>query len=73
MELIAEGDGVAIFREERATHEGEFRGIEPTGTEITLEYAGYFVVEDGQIVHGHFLGSMLNLLLQMGVESPIPG
>ena len=72
MELIAEGDRVAVFREEVGTHEGEFRGIEPTENEVTFEYAGYFVVEDGQIVHGHFLGSMLNLLQQMGVEPPIP-
>ena len=72
MELIAEGDRVAVFREEVGTHEGEFRGIEPTGNEVTFEYAGYFVVEDGQIVHGHFLGSIINLLKQMGVEPPIP-
>ena len=69
--LIAEGDHVAVFREEVGTHEGEFRGIKPTGNDIRFEYAGYYVVEDGQIVHGHFLGSMMNLLQQMGVESPI--
>lgn len=72
MELIAEDDRVAIFREERGTHEGEFRGIEPTGEEITFEYSGYFVVEDGQFVHGHFRGNMLDLLKQLGVESPLP-
>jgi len=72
MELIAEGDRVAVFREEQGTHEGEFRGIEPTGEEITFEYAGYFVVEDGEITHGHFHGNMLNLLKQLGVDSPIP-
>ena len=71
-ELIAEGDRVAVFREEHGTHEGEFRGIEPTGNDVTFEYAGYFVVEDGEIVHAHFLGSMLNLLKQMGVDPPIP-
>ena len=72
MELIAEGDRIAVFREETGTHEGEFRGIAPTGNEVTFEYAGYFVVEDGQIVHGHFRGNMLNLLKQLGVEPPIP-
>lgn len=71
-ELIAEGNRVAVFREEVGTHEGEFRGVEPTGNEITFEYAGYFVVEDGKIVHAHFLGSMLDLLRQMDVEPPIP-
>lgn len=72
MELIAEGDHVAVFREEVGTHDGEFRGVEPTGNEVTFEYAGYYVVEDGQIVHGHFLGSIMSLLEQMDVELPIP-
>lgn len=71
MELIAEGDRVAVFREETGTHEGPFRGIAPTGNEITFEYGGYFVVEDGQITHGHLRGNLLDLLRQLGVESPI--
>lgn len=71
-ELIAEGDRVAVFREERGTHEGEFRGIAPTGNDITFEYGGYFVVEDGQIVHGHLRGNFLNLLKQLDVEVPVP-
>lgn len=70
-ELIAEGDRVAFFREERGTHDGEFRGIDPTGNDVTFEYAGYFVVEDGQIVHGHALGSILSLLNQMDADLPI--
>lgn len=71
-ELIADGDRVSVFRQEEGTHEGDFRGIAPTGTEITFEYAGYVVVEDGKIVHAHFLGNMLNLVTQLGVEPPIP-
>lgn len=70
-ELVAEGDRVAYFREDRGTHEGEFRGIAPTGDEVTFEYAGYFVVDDGQIVHGKALGSMMSLVDQMGVDRPI--
>ena len=72
MELIAEDDRVAVFREETGTHEGEFRGIDPTGNEVTFEYGGYVVIEDGKIVHGHFGGNVLNLLKQMGVDPPIP-
>ncbi len=71
LDMIAEDDRVAIFREETGTHEGTFRGIEPTGKEITFEYGGYFVVEDGKIVHGHLRGNMMNLLKQLGVELPI--
>ena len=72
MELIAEGNRVAVFREEEGTHEGDFRGIAPTGDTTTLESAGYYVIEDGEIVHAHLHGNMLNLFKQMGVEVPIP-
>lgn len=71
-DLIQEDDRVAVFRREEGTHEGEFRGIPPTGKSITFEYSGYLVVEDGQIVHAYFHGDILNLLSQLGVESPFP-
>lgn len=71
-ELVQEDNRVAIFRKEEGTHEGDFRGIEPTGTEIIFEYSGYVDVEDGQIAHAYFHGDVLNLLEQLGVESPIP-
>lgn len=71
LELIAEDDRVAFFRTEAGTHEDTFRGIEATGNEIKFEYGGYVTVEDGQIVHGHFRGNMLDLLRQLGVDSPL--
>ena len=70
-ELIAEGDRVAYFRADSGTHEGEFRGIEPTGNEITFEYAGYYIIEDGEIVHGNALGNIMSLLKQMDVDLPL--
>ena len=72
MELIAEGDRVAVFREEGGTHEGDFRGVAPTGADITFESSGYYVIEDGEIVHAHLRGNMLNLYEQMGVDTPVP-
>lgn len=71
-ELIQEGDRVAVFRTEEGTHEDTFRGIDATGNSITFEYSGYLVVEDDKIVHATFHGDILNLLKQLGVESPIP-
>lgn len=71
VELLAEGDRVAFFREDYGTHEGEFRGIPPTGEEITFEYAGYAVIDDGEIVYLDALGSIMILVKQMGVDLPI--
>lgn len=71
-ELVQEDDRVAVFRREEGTHDGTFRGIEPTGEQITFEYSGYVDIEDGEIVHAYFHGDMLSLLEQLGIESPIP-
>ena len=71
LELIAEDDRVAFFRTEAGTHEGDFRGIEATGNEITFEYGGYVVIEDGEFAHDHFRGNMLDLLRQLDVDSPL--
>lgn len=71
-DLIHEDNRVAVFRRETGTHEGNFRGIEPTETEITFEYSGYVEVDDDKIVHAYFHGDMLSLLEQLGIESPIP-
>lgn len=71
LELIAEDDRVAFFRTEEGTHEGDFRGIAPTDNEISFEYAGYVTIEDGEIVHMHVRGNMLDLLRQLDVESPL--
>lgn len=71
LELIAEDDRVAFFRTEEGTHEGAFRGIAPTGNEITFEYGGYLTIEDGELVQGHVRGNMLDLLRQLDVETPL--
>lgn len=71
-DLVQEGNRVAIFRKEEGTHEGAFRGIEPTGREITFEYSGYVDVEDGKVTHAYFHGDMLDLLTQLGIDSPFP-
>lgn len=71
-DYVQEGHRVAVFRREEGTHEGDFRGIEPTGTSISFEYSGYLDVEDDEIVHAYFHGDILDLLKQLGVESPIP-
>jgi predicted ester cyclase len=53
------------------THEGEFRGIPPTGSEIAIAGIGVFRLADGQIVESWYLGDFLGLLQQVGaVDMP---
>lgn len=65
--MIAEGDHVAVFMMSRGTHEGEFRGVQPTGNEIAIEDTGLLRIEDGNIVDARPLSDMLGLFEQLGV------
>jgi PAS domain S-box-containing protein len=72
-ELIAEGNTVAYIQMWTGHHEGEFRGIEPTGNEVTHEMWGRYVVEDGQIVHGDAQVDNFGRFKQLGLELSIEG
>lgn len=68
VELVAEGDEVAVFLMTKGTHQGEFRGVQPTGNEINVEDAGLIRIEDGQIVDLWPQSDMLSLFEQLGVS-----
>lgn len=68
VELVAEGDAVAVFLTTSGTHEGEFRGVDPTGNEIDIEDAGLIRIEAGQIVDLWPQSDMLSLFEQLGVR-----
>lgn len=66
-ELVAEDDRVAVFMTSTGTHEGAFRGVEPTGNRVAVEDVGLARVDDGQIVDLWPLSDMLGLFEQLGV------
>lgn len=67
-EMVAEGDQVAVFMMSRGTHEGEFRGIRPTGNEFAIEDTGLIRIEDRKIVDVRPLSDMLGLFEQLGMS-----
>lgn len=67
VELIAEDDRVAVFMTSTGTHEGAFRGVEPTGNRIAVEDVGMARIVDGEIVDLWPLSDMLGLFEQLGV------
>ena len=72
-EIIAEGDTVALWMTQRATHEGPFMGIEPTGKSFEIDAMAFLQLEDGKIVERRVRPDMLGLLGQLGVkELPTP-
>ena len=47
---IAEGEWMAAFGRQEATHSGEFMGIPPTGKRVEIRYMDFWKVRDGKIV-----------------------
>lgn len=71
-DMMAEGDRVAVRWVFRATHEGEFLGIPPTGKQVNVPAIEINRVADGKIAEHWFLLDQLGLLQQLGAV-PAPG
>ena len=49
-DIIAEGDRVAVRVTQRATHQGQFMGIPPTGKQVVQRGLTIYRVEGGKLV-----------------------
>ena len=66
-DLIAEGDRVAIRLRVRATHQGEYAGIAPTGRLITLTVMQIVRISQGKVVEGWCDYDALGFMQQLGM------
>ncbi len=66
-DMIAEGDKVVMRWTARATHRGEFRGIPPTGKQLTISGTTTQRIENGRMVESYVNWDALGLMQQMGV------
>ena len=66
-DMIAEGDTVVVRYTTRGTHQGNFRGIPPTGKQVSA--TGMFMdrLVNGKAVEQWINGDDLGLLQQLGV------
>lgn len=67
-QTIAEGDMIVLRAILTGTHEGEFRGIQPTGNKIEFTTIVTFRIEDGKIVEEKELTDTLTFMQQLGME-----
>jgi predicted ester cyclase len=58
---------VAVLFELSGTHQGVFGGIEPTGRVVHMLEAGFFTVENEQVVAADWVADGLGLRIQLGV------
>ena len=68
---IAEEDKVVTRWRMRGTHQGEFRGIAPTGNKLDITGIGIFSFSDGKVVESWDNFDQLGMMRQLGaIPSP---
>ena len=65
-EQVAEGDKVSTRRTWTGTHSGVYRGIEPTGKQVTWTQISIVRFEEGKVVEDWVVADELTLLQQLG-------
>jgi steroid delta-isomerase-like uncharacterized protein len=66
-DMVAEGDKVATRWRMRGTHQGEFRGIAPTGKQVEVTGIGIFRFSAGKVVESWDNFDQLGMMQQLGV------
>ena len=65
---LAEGEWMAAFGRQGATHSGTFMGIAPTGKRVEIRYMDFWKVEDGRISDNWVMVDFPHVLAQLGVD-----
>src|SRR5215203_1486449 len=66
LDMIAEGDKVAVRYTVEGTHEGELLGVPPTGRRVSIESFTVERVSDGRIREHWHVTDTLDMMQQMG-------
>jgi len=69
---IAEGEWVAAFGRQEATHTGDFMGIPATGKRVQVRYMDFWKVVDGKIRDNWVMIDVVGVMRQLGVD-PLQG
>ena len=69
VELVAEGDRVAVYTMMRGTHTGHGLGVAPTGKRFAAEQMHLIHVADGQIVEHWGVRDDAGMMRQLGLIS----
>ena len=72
-ELIAEGDKVFLRTTITGTHDGDYKGLEPTGRHISTDCAEVFRIADGKVAGYWCLTNVAGLMRQLTEEQVVAG
>lgn len=65
---IVQGEWMAAFGAQIATHSGEFMGILPTGKRVEIRYMDFWKVKEGKIVENWVMVDFPHVMRQLGVD-----
>jgi len=65
---LAEGEWMAAFGKQLATHSGEFMGIPATGKRVEIRYLDFWKVVNGKIVGNWVMVDFPHVMRQLGVD-----
>jgi predicted ester cyclase len=66
LDIIAEGDQVALHWRIDATHQGDYLGVAATGKQVTYQGIALLRIADGKIVEDIAYWDNLSILEQLG-------
>ena len=69
-ELIAEGDKVFVRTTMTGTHDGEYKGIDPTGRHVSTDCAEVYRIADGKFIGYWCLTNVAGLTRQLTEDQP---
>ena len=72
-DLIAEGDRVFCRSTMTGTHDGEYKGVPPTGRNMSSESAEIFTIADGKFAGYWCLSNVAGLMRQLTEEQVVAG
>ena len=67
VDTIAEGDIVCVRLQETGTHNGEYKGLAPTGRKLSYSVAAFWRLAEGKIAEGWVTYDQMDFLEQLGV------
>jgi len=69
VDMVAEGDKVAVRFDVIATHKGEFLGIPPSGKKVSFGGTAFLTIIDGKVSEEWATADMMGLMQQIGAIS----
>jgi steroid delta-isomerase-like uncharacterized protein len=66
VDMVAEGDKVAVSVNVTGTYKGEFQGIPPTGKQVSFTAMDILTIIDGKITEEWATADMMGLMQQIG-------